>query len=169
MSIVEQPFRFPGQYFDGETGLYYNYFRDYDPGLGRYVQSDPIGLSEDFSNPMMRVIETLNAREYSRNNDSALVRINHVYAYSRQNPLTYADPLGLRPVPGEVKPKTRCQLSCWDDYIMGYAEGLAAGAIYTALGGSVGIAYAASMLGKMGSSGVLAACLHACNDEYECD
>ncbi len=52
---------------------------------------------------------------------------------------------------------------------MGYAEGLAAGAIYTALGGSVGIAYAASMLGKMGSSGVLAACLHACNDEYECD
>jgi RHS repeat-associated protein len=37
--------RFPGQYYDQETGLHYNYFRYYDPQTGRFVQPDPIGLS----------------------------------------------------------------------------------------------------------------------------
>jgi RHS repeat-associated protein len=35
--------RFPGQYYDAETGLNYNYERDYDPGTGRYIEPDPIG------------------------------------------------------------------------------------------------------------------------------
>jgi RHS repeat-associated protein len=44
LGVFENNRRFPGQYFDSETELHYNYFRDYDPALGRYVQSDPIGL-----------------------------------------------------------------------------------------------------------------------------
>ncbi|MES9829207.1 MAG: RHS repeat-associated core domain-containing protein [Candidatus Thiodiazotropha sp.] len=40
----ENRLRFPGQYFDQETNKHHNYFRDYDPSTGRYIESDPIGL-----------------------------------------------------------------------------------------------------------------------------
>jgi RHS repeat-associated protein len=45
LGTFEYSLRFPGQQFDEVVGLHYNYFRDYDPAVGRYVQSDPIGLS----------------------------------------------------------------------------------------------------------------------------
>jgi RHS repeat-associated protein len=62
------PLRFPGQYLDAESGLHYNYFRDYEPGIGRYIQSDPIGLSGGHS----------------------------TYSYVRASPLRLVDPLGLK-------------------------------------------------------------------------
>lgn len=43
--IFEYNPRFPGQYFDRETNLHYNYFRYYEPETGRYISPDPIGLA----------------------------------------------------------------------------------------------------------------------------
>jgi RHS repeat-associated protein len=45
LGTCEVNLRFPGQYFDKETNLAYNYFRDYDVALGRYIESDRIGIS----------------------------------------------------------------------------------------------------------------------------
>lgn len=58
---------FPGQYYDAESGLWNNGFRDYSPSLGRYIESDPLDL---------------------------VVGVN-TYAYVGGNPLSYIDPLGL--------------------------------------------------------------------------
>jgi RHS repeat-associated protein len=44
LNQTECPWRWPGQYEDEETGLYYNRFRYYDPSLGQYISQDPIGL-----------------------------------------------------------------------------------------------------------------------------
>ena len=42
---IEVSLRFPGQYFDAETRLHQNWNRDYAPGIGRSIQTDPIGLA----------------------------------------------------------------------------------------------------------------------------
>jgi RHS repeat-associated protein len=73
-SSLDMPLRFPGHYWDEETGLHYNRFRYYSPELGRYLQSDPIGLDGGFN----------------------------VYAYPA-SPLTQADVRGLLPPCTEVE------------------------------------------------------------------
>ncbi|WP_406073105.1 putative T7SS-secreted protein [Streptomyces virginiae] len=44
-STAYTPLRFPGQYFDPESGLHYNHFRHYDPETARYLSHDPLGLT----------------------------------------------------------------------------------------------------------------------------
>jgi RHS repeat-associated protein len=66
IALVACPWRWPGQYGDAETGLFYNRFRYYDPEAGRYISQDPIGLLGGFA----------------------------LYAYVN-DPLTWIDPLGL--------------------------------------------------------------------------
>jgi len=66
-SSVESNWRFPGQFWDGESGLHYNYQRTCHPGLGRYLEPDPLG-------------------EWDSSN---------VYLYVGSNPITVIDPWGL--------------------------------------------------------------------------
>ena len=70
-SSITNNLRLPGQYFDGETGLHYNYYRYYSPGIGRYLRVDPIGLE---------------------------TREVNVYHYVMSNVLNWVDPIGLRRV-----------------------------------------------------------------------
>jgi RHS repeat-associated protein len=74
--------RHPGQQFDKETGTFYNYFRDYDPSLGRYVQSDPLGLVFFRKLPRKKLTP-----------DD--LQLNHLYAYVDSDPLGFVDPFGL--------------------------------------------------------------------------
>jgi RHS repeat-associated protein len=59
--------RFPGQYYDEELNMNYNYFRHYQPETGRYIQSDPLGIAGGVNG----------------------------YEYGINNPLMMIDPLGL--------------------------------------------------------------------------
>ncbi|MEZ5798993.1 MAG: RHS repeat-associated core domain-containing protein [Paracoccaceae bacterium] len=66
--------RFPGQWYQSESGLHQNWMRDYDPTTGRYLQADPLGFVDGAS----------------------------VYGYVRQNPGRWVDPRGEDPVPESV-------------------------------------------------------------------
>jgi RHS repeat-associated protein len=95
--------RFPGQYFDAETNLHYNYFRDYDPALGRYVESDPIGsvLFQGMAGEDLHATATKELDLYSLL-FRARPELNHLYLYSKADPVRQTDRFGLASIPLNV-------------------------------------------------------------------
>ena len=67
VTLAPNPIRFPGQYLEAGTSLHYNYYRSFDPTLGRYTKSDEAGLAGGLN----------------------------TYGYAMQNPNQYTDPYGL--------------------------------------------------------------------------
>ena len=67
VNTAENNFRLPGQYYDQETGLHYNYHRTYSPGVGRYLSPDPVSSTA----------------------------LQNLYGYAEDNPVGLIDPLGL--------------------------------------------------------------------------
>jgi RHS repeat-associated protein len=72
VSTITNNLRFPGQYFDAETGLHYNYLRDYNPTVGRYIEPDLIGITGDIN----------------------------LYLYAKADSIRFSDPFGLDPSGG---------------------------------------------------------------------
>ena len=72
VGAITNNLRFPGQYYDAETGLHYNWNRYYNPATGRYISPDPIGLYGGLN----------------------------LYAYVGNNPVNWSDPEGLWSIVG---------------------------------------------------------------------
>jgi RHS repeat-associated protein len=98
VSEVKFNLRYPGQYADGESGLFYNYFRSYDARTGRYSQPDPIGLDGGWNR----------------------------FGYVDGNPLGLTDPFGLNPAAGCALGAWAGPIGCGTGAAIGTAAALAA-------------------------------------------
>ncbi|MGF6350948.1 RHS repeat-associated core domain-containing protein [Variovorax sp. W2I14] len=98
ISEVKFNLRYPGQYADEESGLFYNYFRSYDARTGRYSQPDPIGLDGGWNR----------------------------FGYVGGNPLGLADPFGLNPAAGCALGSWAGPIGCGTGAAIGTAVALAA-------------------------------------------
>jgi RHS repeat-associated protein len=122
--------RLPGQYYDSETGLHYNYHRYYDPRTGRYLTPDPIG-------PMGGI---------------------NLFEYSQNNPLCLVDPFGLMDIGeayGYIEGALKPYLVAGGLVVTGAATSVAGGALAITGYGSIPATGPAGLL--VGTTGVLVA------------
>jgi RHS repeat-associated protein len=89
VSTIINNLRYPGQYYDAETGLLYNYFRDLNPATGTYLQADPLGINEGE---------------------------NHLYVYAKNNPINLSDLFGLNSKDECLKKAADWRKNCHDSY-----------------------------------------------------
>lgn len=119
VSLVEQNIRFPGQYYDQETELHYNYFRSYNPVTGKYVESDPIGILRDYEKLLFSTVS------YARDVEKS--SLNNLFFYAGGNPLIYYDEFGLAESTDHLifPPSTNCScvIDCVETIKLGGAVG----------------------------------------------
>jgi RHS repeat-associated protein len=180
---IEFNLRQPGQYYDPESGLYYNYYRYYDPETGRYITSDPIGVLPGLS-PTPNLPKSITNQYASKNTQGILMRgLNHAYAYVDNNPLGFIDPFGLL---GGVRSNGSrsinsgsgsCSSKCWTSFIkgtgttaiVGLGLGAASGVLFASSPGwgtaaSASIHTGSNYFGVMGYLDVLT-CLDSCEED----
>jgi RHS repeat-associated protein len=150
LGAFEFPLRFPGQYFDRETSLQYNYFRDFDPGLGRYVKSDPIGLHGG-----------LNMYVYAKSAPLIVIDSTGLWTLQLGGSFGAVTPIGVAwNLGGGIAIDAHGNVGTYGSASFGAGEGAAAGtgvsaAISTAdtIGGLRGISVTASGVGGAGAGG----------------
>ena len=129
-ALSAQELRFPGQWFQAETGFHQNWHRTYDPTLGRYLEPDPLGLVDGPS----------------------------VYGYARQSPMRYIDPTG-ECLPGLVAGAIAGSIAgyvnsgCYEGAILGAIIGGATGSL-GASSGLLSASGAATGLAGAGFGGI---------------
>jgi RHS repeat-associated protein len=111
-SSVVCNFRFPGQYYDTETGFHYNWLRHFDPQTGRYLRPDPIGLAGGIN----------------------------IFLYADGNPINLTDAEGLEASGLVVGAISGGIVGAWSGYKTGGWRGFIGGGLVGAItGGGIGL------------------------------
>jgi RHS repeat-associated protein len=116
---VKLPVRGRGQYYDKESGLLHNNYRDYNSDRGRYMQADRIGALRDYSDPQLQVAMRMGI---PLNQGGVSNQLNQSYAYANSNPVNNSDFFGLD-LTSEQKLKLTDVANDWVESLVPYLWG----------------------------------------------